>query len=109
MISFGPAMNTEELNRKIHNLETLAADLQVMNGPQRSALRDEVQTLHDSLKLETAVKKWTIGGAAAGAVLPVLGLFSGGAAGAIYGAYRASRGETVEARSRLERLLVLLG
>jgi hypothetical protein len=101
-------MNVEELNRKIHNLETLAGEQNVMSSAQRAALRDEVQQLHDSLSMSKAVKSWALGGAAAGAVLPVLGLFSGGAAGAIYGAYRASRRDTVEARARLQRLLEAL-
>jgi hypothetical protein len=98
-------MNVEELNRKIHNLETLAGEQTAMSSAQRSALRDEVQQLHDSLSMSKAVTNWAIGGAAAGAVLPVLGLFSGGAAGAIYGAYRANRRDVVEARERLQRLL----
>jgi hypothetical protein len=101
-------MNTEELHRKIHNLETLAGEHATMTPAQRGALRDEVQQLHESLSLSKAVKSWALGGAAAGAVLPVLGLFTGGAAGAIYGAYRANRLEVTQARERLQRLLELL-
>ena len=100
-------MNVEEMNRKVHNLETLAAQ-PMLSPTQRSVLSQEVQQVLDELKVDRSVKNWAAGGAAAGAVLPVLGLITGGAAGAIYGAYKMNRPEVVEARERLQRLLVQL-
>lgn len=100
-------MNIEDVQRKVHNLETLAAQ-PTLSPSQRSVLSDEVRQVLDELQVERAMKNWAAGGAAAGAVLPVLGLISGGAAGALYGAYKMNRPEIVDARERLQRLLVQL-
>lgn len=96
-------MSHDELARKIHNYEILAAE--TMTEIQRGALRDEVQQLHDAISPSRTMTKYALGGAAAGVVLPVVGLFSGGAAGALYGAVRAHGAEMTDARRRLTQLL----
>ena len=102
-------MNAQELARKVHNYETLAAESSTMNDAQRAALRDEVVELLAAISPAKTMTKYAAGGAVAGAVLPVVGLISGGAAGALWGAYQSHRSDVTDARSRLERILVALG
>ena len=100
-------MNDQDLERRIHTLETLVTGPS-LGADQRDALREEVAALQTTLEPDTIIKRWAVGGAAAGAVLPVLGLFSGGAAGAIYGVYRSGRHDIATARERLARVAALL-
>jgi hypothetical protein len=79
-----------------------------MSGDERAALRDEVVELHESIRPSRTMTRYALGGAAAGAVLPVLGLLTGGAAGALWGAVRAHNGPVADARQRLEQLIALL-
>jgi hypothetical protein len=101
-------MNAQELARKVQNFETLAAESAAMNEAQRAALREEVAELLADLSPAKTMTKYAAGGAVAGAVLPVLGLFSGGAAGALWGAYQSHRSDVTSARGRLERILQTL-
>jgi hypothetical protein len=101
-------MNIEELTRKVRNYELLAAHAGSMTYEQRAALREEVAELHDAISPSRTMTKYALGGAAAGAVLPVLGLLSGGAAGALWGAVRAHGSEVSDARRRLAQLLEVL-
>lgn len=100
-------MNAQELTRKVRNFETIASQ-ELLSAQQRAALREEVSQLHEDISPSATVTKYAVGGAAAGVVLPIVGIFSGGAAGAVYGALQAHRGDVSDARRRLETLLTQL-
>ena len=98
-------MDAQELSQKVRNYETLASRAESLRLDERAALRSEVRELYDSLAPSALMKKYGAGGALAGAVLPVIGLFSGGAVGAVVGAVRANQPHFLDARNRLEKLL----
>jgi hypothetical protein len=101
-------MNAQQLSHRVQNFETIAAQ-ELLSAEQRAALREEVSALHETLDPAKTVKRYALGGAAAGVVLPVVGIFSGGALGALYGAYESQRGEIGDVRRRLEALQEQLG
>ena len=97
-------MNPHDLQRRVRNLETLVGEGN-LSSTQRDALRQEAGDLRRDLEPETMMGRWAFGGAAAGAVLPILGVVSGAVGGAAYALYRAQSDEIAGLRDRLDRVL----
>ena len=97
-------MNPHDLQRRVRNLETLVAEGN-LSGAQRDAVRQEAGDLRRDLAPETMMSRWALGGAAAGAVLPILGVVSGAVGGAAYALYKAQSDEIADVRDRLDRVL----